>query len=346
MSDLDVPRAAATVVLLRPTSAGHEVLLTRRPRTMAFGPDIHVFPGGRVDSADAAPAAHESAGITAAEAAQRLGLGLAPDGQMTAVGALAHHVAAVRETLEETGIVIAAADLVAMSRWVTPGSMARRFDVRFFAAFVPAGTRVSVVSEEVEEARWVRPADALEAAAAGQISLWQPTFVTLQQLVELRDEADLRAAFLPGSVSGGPTFRRVSADVVEVEASWAAGIPGRRARGWLIGRQEVVVVDPADPTHTTIEQVHAEVARSGGRLAGVVVTDLEPLHHAGVEMFAHGLGLPVGGPPDAAVRAPYALTGLTHGEELRFGDVAVSVDIAPDGRRLSLELPDGRRLGG
>ena len=50
-----MPRPAATVVLLRRGRAGLEVLLTRRPASMAFAPDMHVFPGGRVDAGDADP---------------------------------------------------------------------------------------------------------------------------------------------------------------------------------------------------------------------------------------------------------------------------------------------------
>ena len=49
------PRPAATVVLLRDGPDGLETLLTRRPTTMAFAADVHVFPGGRVDAADADP---------------------------------------------------------------------------------------------------------------------------------------------------------------------------------------------------------------------------------------------------------------------------------------------------
>jgi recombination protein RecT len=48
-------RPAATVVLLRPGPAGLETLLTRRPTTMSFASDAHVFPGGRVDPAGAEP---------------------------------------------------------------------------------------------------------------------------------------------------------------------------------------------------------------------------------------------------------------------------------------------------
>jgi len=46
------PRPAATVVLLRPGRDGLLALLTHRPPSMAFAPDVHVFPGGRVDEAD------------------------------------------------------------------------------------------------------------------------------------------------------------------------------------------------------------------------------------------------------------------------------------------------------
>src|SRR5690242_2868671 len=47
------PRPAASVVLLRPGPDGPAVLLTHRPPSMAFAPDVHVFPGGAVDPGDA-----------------------------------------------------------------------------------------------------------------------------------------------------------------------------------------------------------------------------------------------------------------------------------------------------
>lgn len=321
-----VPIPAATVVLLRPTPHGPEVLLTRRPATMVFGPDIHVFPGGRVDAADHAGPARQGPGLTEDEAARRLGAGIAPDPGMTPASALAHHVAAVRETAEETGIQISASQLIALTRWVTPVSMARRFDVRFFAALVPSGTDVVAASAEVVDAVWLRPAEALEAAASGRIEVWQPTFVTLQQLDGLTNEAAVRAAFAAGSQPGGPTFELVEPGIVRVEGPWAGGIPGRRATGWLVGRDEIVVVDPCDPTGVSTEAVLGRLRTLGGRLAGVVVRDLAPEHHAGVEMFAHGLRLPVCVPSALAGVAPYAATGLAPGEPVPFGDVPITLD--------------------
>ncbi len=317
---------AATVVLLRPGAPGLEVLLTRRPGTMAFGPDIHVFPGGRVDPADATPTSVRAAGLSEAEAAANLGVGLAPDGGMTPARALAHHVAAVRETAEETGIAIAAADLIALTRWVTPASLARRFDVRFFAVLVPPGTAVAGRSDEVAEARWATPAAALALAGSGEIELWHPTFVTLQQLLGLADAPAVRAAFALGTSPGGPRIERVRADLARVDAAWAGGIPGRCAVGWLVGEHEVVVVDPADPTGVTSEAIRAEVAANNGRLAGVVVMGPAPECHAGVEMFAHGLGLPIAAPIGMVPWAPYPFTELPPSGPLPFGDPGVTLE--------------------
>jgi 8-oxo-dGTP pyrophosphatase MutT (NUDIX family) len=323
------PVPAATVVLLRPAPGGVEVLLTRRPATMAFGPDIHVFPGGRVDPADADPAVLGAAGISAATAAANLGLGVAPDGGMTPSVALAHHVAAVRETAEETGIAIGAADLISLTRWVTPISLARRFDVRFFAAFVPPGTEPGGGSDEVAEAIWLRPDIALAAARRAEMEIWQPTFVTLQQLGALGALAGpvkVRAAFAVGEAAGGPAIERRGPDLARVDAAWAAGIPGRRATGWLVGAREVVVVDPADPTGETSDAIRSEVAAAGGRLAGVVVTSLAPERHAGVEMLAHGLGLPVAAAAGTVDWAPYPVVDVASGEALPFGERGITLE--------------------
>lgn len=293
---------------------------------MAFGPDIHVFPGGRVDPDDAEPATLAAAGISMAAAAANLGLGLAPDAGLTPADGLALHVAAVRETAEEAGISIAAVDLIALTRWVTPISFSRRFDVRFFAAFVPPRTEVRNPSAEVAEARWLTPAAAIDAGSRREIELWQPTFVTLQQLAGLTSAADVRAAFTVGTVAGGPIIERRRPDLARVDAAWAAGIPGRRATGWLVGRQRVVVVDPADPTGVTSDAILAEVAATGARLAGVVISGLAPERHAGAEMLAHGLGLPVVAMAGAASGAPYPLIELGPADPLPFGDPGLTLE--------------------
>ncbi|HET7430995.1 MAG TPA: NUDIX hydrolase [Nocardioides sp.] len=100
------PRYAATVMLLRPTTdRGPEVYLLRRQTSMAFAGGMCVFPGGGVDPRDF-DASVSWAGPSAAEWAARLGVD-----EKTARALVC---AAVRETFEESGVLLAgpAADSV------------------------------------------------------------------------------------------------------------------------------------------------------------------------------------------------------------------------------------------
>ncbi|MDE3724525.1 NUDIX domain-containing protein [Nocardiopsis sp. N85] len=92
------PRPAATVVLLRRAGEGMEVLLMRRVRSMGFAPGAYVFPGGGVDERDAAgdlpwtgPSPEEWAAVLGVDVPR----------------ARALVCAAVRETFEETGVLLA-----------------------------------------------------------------------------------------------------------------------------------------------------------------------------------------------------------------------------------------------
>ncbi len=92
------PRDAATLVLYRQAARGPEVLMGRRSRQARFVPDFFVFPGGRVDRGDFAA---RPASRLASEAAARMGVG----GRRATAEALAK--AALRETYEETGLLLA-----------------------------------------------------------------------------------------------------------------------------------------------------------------------------------------------------------------------------------------------
>jgi 8-oxo-dGTP pyrophosphatase MutT (NUDIX family) len=100
------PRDAATVMVLRPLAAardgrGLRVYMLRRPASMAFAPGAYVFPGGSVDKADAG-ADLGWAGPAPAAWGQALGV--------PAALAQALVCAAVRETFEECGVLLAGED--------------------------------------------------------------------------------------------------------------------------------------------------------------------------------------------------------------------------------------------
>ena len=288
------PRRAASAILLRPSRAGLEVLLTRRARSLRFGGDLWVFPGGRADD----------------------------DEDLAA--------AAARETREETGIVIDPAGLIPMTRWVTPIGLPIRFDARFFGVVVDRSTEVSAASPEVAESRWLAPLAALEGMAGGDLPMWQPTVVTLQQLEAIDRPAALASAFAASPSSPSPAL--IGPEQVgrrAVSGDWAGGIAGQPWGSWIVGQRAWVVVNPGDPTGEATAAILAAAAASDATLVGVAITDLEPQHHAGVEMFAAGLGLPVVGPAGAAALAPYPVVELHDGAAVSFGDVAL---VAREGR--------------
>ena len=213
------PRDAATVMLLRPAAAGGgaEVLMLRRVAAMKFAPGAYVFPGGSVDPADFGSAVGWH-GPDPAEFGARLGasaemaralvcaavretfeeagvlLAGAPDGGPLAApsgpsweadrAALTGGAVTLAELLARRGLVLRADLLVPWARWITPEGEPRRFDARFFAAAVPVGQRATGHAAESDHIAWLRPADAIESARAGQISMLPPTATVLHDFDE------------------------------------------------------------------------------------------------------------------------------------------------------------------
>jgi 8-oxo-dGTP pyrophosphatase MutT (NUDIX family) len=94
-------RQAATVLLLRDTAAGPQVHMLRRRTSMAFAAGMYAYPGGGVDPRDERPVGW--AGPALESWAERLGLER-PDAAQAVV------CAAVRETFEEAGVLLAGPD--------------------------------------------------------------------------------------------------------------------------------------------------------------------------------------------------------------------------------------------
>ena len=207
MSDLSEPIPAATLVLMRERSgAPPELLVMERTGHMAFAAGALVFPGGRIDAAD-----HEAAALFAG------------------VEDAAARIAAVRETIEETGIVPAISpapdvataqalreaialdapfgsllvahglslDLAALTpfaRWCPNFREARRFDTLFFLAEAPADAAEPTVSEhEAVRVFWASAAEILDEIEAGAARAIFPTRRNLERLARFGSIAEARA---------------------------------------------------------------------------------------------------------------------------------------------------------
>jgi len=212
------PRPAATVLLLRDAAQGIEVLMTRRSPTASFAPGAYVFPGGTIDTADAQ--AHGIAArrptqddlrLTQAIAAIResfeeLGILLARHADGAEVdaqdlAALDRHKPLAEQCLER-GLVLAADQVFVLAHWITDRDLPRRFDVPFLVARMPADQAPVADEAEQFEPVWVRPADALERHAAGKFFMIFPTIRTLERLAKF----DSAGAVLQACASEQPLW--------------------------------------------------------------------------------------------------------------------------------------------
>jgi len=219
------PRAAAGVVLARDTTAGPEVLLVLRRSDARFAAGAHVFPGGTLDVEDSDPEWSELLVAPRTEATA----GATDQGGPSE---LTFVVAALRETFEETGallagdtipspgelaaarsdlvagrrsfleiirdwrVVLAADRLVLCARWITPEALPRRYDARFFLEEAPPDVEVSAEQGELVEHLWIRPQDALEIYFDFRLRLLYPTAKTLSWLEDGDSVEEWRERFL------------------------------------------------------------------------------------------------------------------------------------------------------
>ena len=336
------PVPAATVVLLRPGPDGPEILLTQRPSSMTFAGDVYVFPGGRVDDddSDASLGASPFAVAAIRELFEEAGVLLADRKDGGAVDSSA--VAGARRALvfgETTfGAVVKAlelrlrTDLLApISHWTTPPIMPRRFDTRFFAAELPPGAEPTFDTDEVVDHRWLTARGALEAMAAGDITLWVPTSATLQQLAEATGFAEIRGRIVPGDPPA-PRVIGERPDLTRIVVGSAGAVPGQTVNSYLVGRGEVVIVDPGDPSDEAADAILATVAADGGRLAGIALTHADPDHAAGAEALALRLELPILAGPGAGRELPYLIRELADGERIGAGGLELEVVATPGPR--------------
>jgi glyoxylase-like metal-dependent hydrolase (beta-lactamase superfamily II)/8-oxo-dGTP pyrophosphatase MutT (NUDIX family) len=262
-----LPRAAASLIVLRDTSAGLQVLLLRRaekPGDQNSG--AAVFPGGLLDTADRSHY-ERCQGLDDAAASARLGL--RADG-------LHYWVAAVRECFEEAGLLfavdaqgapvdlrqtpvdelwamrralhaneigmaevcerlgvrLAVGELAYFSHWITPLGMPKIFDTRFFVTRVPAGQTALHDGDETVELLWLTPAQALDKARG--LKLMNVTERTLQQLAGFASADQAMAA------------TRAIVEVPVTRPRLASGPKGR------------MVVNPREPAFAEIGRLDPE----------------------------------------------------------------------------------------
>ena len=193
MSELPDPIPAATLVLMRAREGGPpELLVTERTGHMVFAAGALVFPGGRIDADDHQTA--ELLGIEAAKVAairetiEETGLapGLTPTPDAATIEALRQGIAdeePFASLLSARGLAIDGETLTPFARWCPNFKETRRFDTLFFLAEAAAGAPEPTISEhEAVRAFWASAVDILGEVDAGRAHVIFPTRRNLERL--------------------------------------------------------------------------------------------------------------------------------------------------------------------
>ena len=305
-------RDAACVVLVRGHGTALEVFWVRRSESVPFQPGFMAFPGGKVDEADTAfdvpgvadPFERAARVCAVREALEETGVLLAHDGVVDPLTVTAARVALLegRVTLadmaREHRWVLAPDALTFAGRWQTPVFAPVRFDTLFFLCRLPVGQEPTVIPGELADGEWVKPLDALDRYRRGQLTFAAPILWTLIALAEGEEG-------LAERIAQGPL--RAATPVRRVELQWGVVLhamptkplpPALYTNAYLVGEKEMALVDPGsgDPEHLRELFTLIEHLESEGRsLKMIVVTHHHPDHREGVRACRERFGARVVG---------------------------------------------------
>ncbi|MGH2693998.1 MAG: MBL fold metallo-hydrolase [Actinomycetota bacterium] len=348
VDEVDQPRPAATLVLLRDRPGGPEVLLTQRLKSLRFMGGAIVFPGGAVSESDLDPRWEHASALSRRQAAAAL----TERDEPAALGAF---IAAVRETFEEVGLLLAngpvelvaredAHDprrflerclelgvvvgtdrLVPAGRWVTPLGSPIRFNARFFLASAPEDFEAAPDPREVARCYWSTPDLAIDELARGDVTMAPPTIEMLQRLLGHRDAGEAMAALGREGVAAPEVLSvRLSPFVQVVLAPNPSLMTGPGTNTYVVGRGPHFIIDPAVDGEGYLETVQG----AAQDVEAVLVTHRHPDHIGGVAALAARTGAEVRawGEEDVGGVRPQS---LRDGEILEAGGARLRVIHAP-----------------
>lgn len=298
-------RDASSVVLWREREGRRELFWVRRSREVSLGGGFYAFPGGRVDDADvtlahrhredplkvaAARELFEEAGVLVADTA-------APKAQRDEVRkALLAEAVTFEAALSSLEATLRWDRLVEAGRWLTPPFMKVRFDTRFYL-FDATNDAPEVWPGELASGEWITPAEALERWKQGRALLHPPALHFIRTLLDHTPSDALHALRNPPHMRGFVAERiEFQAGILLFPVRTPTLPPATHTNTYLVGRDELIVVDPASPyeeEQAALERFCRGLIADGRRIREIVLTHEHHDHVGGVESLRTALGVPV-----------------------------------------------------
>jgi glyoxylase-like metal-dependent hydrolase (beta-lactamase superfamily II)/8-oxo-dGTP pyrophosphatase MutT (NUDIX family) len=300
-------RLASSVLPVRPRADGDvEVLIARRAIALPYLGGFDSIPGGRVDPGDVElpvdgdfrDAVERAAGLR--ELFEEAGILAVTGGSLDAVErATLRREATSAELfgrhLKARGLTLAASQLELVGDYVTPGYTRTRYRSLFYLLPVPAGTVANPEPSEISVAQWLTPTEALRRQAEGELAL---TYLTLESLRRLDGTGHAgmgeRYPFPGGEMLAGVHLLALRAPTLP---------PNTHTNTYLLGGDDLVVVDPAPPDDDQREllaEYLARAARAGAGVRAIWLTHHHPDHVGAVAWLRERTGAKVYAHPSAA----------------------------------------------
>ena len=310
-----VPRDSASTIVLRPGPRGREVLLGVRSRRSRFMPGHWAFPGGVMDEQD-----HSGE-----------------------PGAFAR--CAARELEEETGLTVAAGELVEAGVRTTPPMFPVRFHTAFFVAEIDASWLDPVpASDEIERLLFARPDGVLRRWAEGRCAVPPPVLPLLRALDACIDEPVER---IVDALTAVNEQEQRAPRIEFVPGIWMLPLrtmtmpPATTTNAWMPGGKRFVVIDPgsAEPAEQTrLLEVIERRRGLGHGIDAVVLTHEHQDHVSGAAALCASLNLPLRAHPAVLAAAP--MSEIERREAIDDGE---AIDL--DGMKLQARYTPGHSPG-
>lgn len=257
-----IPKDAGSIILLKDRTDPKVFWVKRSPKLMFMG-GFHAFPGGQLDKEDSLIPVSECEEADAAamracavrEVLEETGLLLARGAERLPaerIGekrrALVAGTKSFKQILEEDDLQIEGSSLAAAGRWVTPPFAPRRFDTWFFIAWLPEGQDALVETGELETGEWIRPAEAYDRWKRGEIIMAPPTLHIIRTLAEnAHSPDDLSQALIAIPEAQRGLVRRIEfrPGIFLFPVKTPTLPPATHTNCYIVGGGEVIIIDPA-----------------------------------------------------------------------------------------------------
>ena len=257
------PKDAAVVVLVRELGPGkREIFWVRRGGRLEFAGGFYAFPGGKVERSDAetmidnCPQGEEAIRVAAIrETFEEIGVLLAPGGDQISSEKLAVARKSLLDgspfssLLKGLGLNLDASILIDAGRWVTPRFSPIRFDARFYMVRVAAHIDTEILPGELSGGGWIDPAEGLALWEQGQVLLHPPNRHVLSVLAGNTSEAAIPRLRTPPFVDPEYVVHRIEFQrgVHILPLRTPTLPPAQHTNCWLVGTGDFVIIDPGSP---------------------------------------------------------------------------------------------------